>query len=148
MTVGVVGIASSLSAVERIATINQNQSQLEVTMRQLSDWVRNSTSGTCSGGAGQCPAMPYRYCATNPSTYNAFVVTAEASGALSSSIGPTPIQSIKVSTSSTRSAGATNFSIPALAPCSSGGDWGVQELTLKITTNGNAVQRVVWKSMW
>lgn len=148
MVVGVVGIASSLSAVERIATISQNQSQLEVSMRQLSDWVRNSSSGTCSSGAG-CPAMPYRYCAST-ATYNGFVSNAEAAGGplSSSSIGPNPIQSVAVSTSGTRTSGATNISVPALTSCSTGGDWGVQEITLKITANGNTVQRVVWKSMW
>lgn len=146
MTVGVLGIASSLSAVERIATISQNQSQLEVSMRQLSDWARNSSSGTCS--SAQCPAMPYRYCATDPSTYNAFVVNAEASGALSSSIGSAPIRSVNVATGSTRTAGTTPYTIPALASCTGGGDWGVQEITLKVTVSGNTVQRVVWKSMW
>lgn len=148
MTVGVVGIASSLSSIERIATISQNQSQLEVSMRQLSDWVRNSSSGTCLSGA--CPAMPYRYCATNPSTYNAYVANAETPGGpLSSAIGTSPIQSVKVSTGSTRRAGSTQYTIPALSSCSGGGgDWGVQEITLKISANGNTVQRVVWKSMW
>lgn len=147
LAVGVVGIASSLAAVERIAGISQNQSQLEVSMRQLSDWVRNSTSATCSSGT--CPSLPYRYCATNPSTYNAFVANAEAAGTLTSSIGSAPIQSVKVSTAGTRTGSTGTVAMPSLTSCGGGGgDWGVQEITLKITANGNTVQRVVWKSLW
>lgn len=148
ITVGVVGIGSSLAAIERVAGINQNQSQLELTMRQLSDWMRNSSSLTCTSAAGACPSLPYVMCATDPSTYNASVRNGELSGALNSSIGAAPVQSVRVSTGANRSGSTGTVTIPALQTCSaSSGDWGVQEITLKVSAGGNTVTRVVWKSI-
>src|SRR6202051_4968494 len=58
VSVGVVGIAGGIAATERIATVNQDQSQLEVAMRQLSDWVRDSScDDTCF--STQRRALPY-----------------------------------------------------------------------------------------
>lgn len=147
LAVGVVGIGAGVAASEKIAHITQNQSQLELSMRQLSDWVRNSSSLTCTSAAGGCPSLPYASCATNTNTYNASVANAEAAGALNPSIGSTPIQAVKVSTSASRMSASGSVSIPALTICGVGiGDWGVQEITLRVSVAGNTVRRVVWKS--
>lgn len=155
LTIGVVGIAGGIAASERIAGISQNQSQLELTMRQLSDWVRNSSSLTCTGGAGGCPSLPYVNCATNTSIYNSSVANAESAGALNAAVGSGPILAVKVSTGGSRTSSSGTTQMPPLEPCAGSGtcpgatcigDWGVQEITLRVTVGGNTVQRVVWKS--
>lgn len=153
LTVGVLGIASSLAAAERIATIDQNQAQLEVTMRQLADWVRSSSSSSCSNGS--CPSLPYQTCA-GVNAYRASLQNAVSSGALTSASGQTlAIQSVNLSTSGTRSpAGGGAIQTPPQLTCSGTcpgatcvGDWGVQEITVSVKSDISEVTRVVWKSM-
>jgi len=44
LTIGVVGVMGGVAAAQRISGINQSQAQLEPAMRQLSDFVRDSST--------------------------------------------------------------------------------------------------------
>ena len=141
ITVGVLGIAGALAETEHVSAINQNQSQLEVAMRQLSDFVRDS------GPAG----LNYAVCA-QPSTYNAELPPLP-SAVTAWSI---PTGGIRLSTAGTRtSAGSsTPIATPPIQYCGTPGvctstspcDWGVQEITLSVSNGAMSLTRTVWKS--
>lgn len=154
LTIGVVGIAGGVAATQKVAAVSQNESQLELTMRQFSDWVRTSSSSSCTNAA--CPNLPYSVCA-QPSTYGSAITSAVAAGALTPPTGVTrSIQAISLSTAASRSSGGVATTMPPVpggtcfsttcpgASCI--GDWGVQEITLRVSSGANSVTRVVWKS--
>jgi hypothetical protein len=132
LTVGIVGFAAGMAATERIATINQDQAQLEVATRQLSDWVRDSR------------ALPYVYCEQASGTdYNVAL-----GQALTPSAGTT-FKITKVLESPLTAKGLPNGGAapPQTNGCPAGvGDWGVQEITVKVSDAAHSVTRIVWKS--
>lgn len=134
MAVGVVGIGAALAETEHIAAINQDQSQLEVAMRQLSDFVRDSTSST---------GLTYQLCAA-PSAYTSRLPSRPP--------GVTSwfVSAVYLSTSGTRN----NVSTPPIQYCTTPGacsgsklcDWGVQEIRLTVSDGSRSLTRTVWKS--
>lgn len=155
LAVGVVGVASGLAASERIAAVNQSQSQLEGAVRQFADWARASPSTSCT--SANCPGLPYRYCATSAAggNYAVAVQNALTAGALKMA-GLTPtITTVFLSKAETRTAGGIVLStVPPLQACFATtcpgatcvGDWGVQEIALKVTGGGSSLTRTIWKS--
>jgi prepilin-type N-terminal cleavage/methylation domain-containing protein len=144
LTIGVVGIAGGIASAERIASISQQQAQLEVEMRQLSDWVRDSTSA----------GLTYKVCATD-AIYQASVNAAITAGVLTPPPGvQLNVTQVYLSTSGSRngvgtgplSGGTCSGTCPG-ASCV--GDWGVQEIALKITDpTGSMGTRVVTRTVW
>jgi prepilin-type N-terminal cleavage/methylation domain-containing protein len=145
LTIGVVGIAGGIASAEHIANISQNQAQLEVQMRQLSDWARDSTS----------TGMTYAWCAST-STYQTSINSAITGGALTRPAGvQLTVTHVYFSTSGFRNGAST---APLSGDTCSGtcpgatcvGDWGVQEITLKVSeplTSGGvrSLSRTIWK---
>jgi prepilin-type N-terminal cleavage/methylation domain-containing protein len=155
VSVGVVGIAGGIAATERIATVNQDQSQLEVAMRQLSDWVRDSS---CDAACFTAPltqfrALPYSYC-EQASVMGTDVYNVELRAAVTANVLTPPSNTTfvitKVQESPTGSANGLR-GVVGTAPqsiCSpTVGDWGVQEITLKVSDPARSITRVVWKSV-
>lgn len=131
ISVGVLGIAGGLAQSERIAGINQEQAELEVAMRQLSDFVRDSSP----------QGLGYVKCAS-PGAYNPHLPAAPS--------GVTwTVSTVLKSTSGTRtSATGSTASTPPLQSCGAGvGDWGVQQITLTVSTSARSLTRTVWKSI-
>jgi prepilin-type N-terminal cleavage/methylation domain-containing protein len=130
ITVGVIGIAGTLAQTERISTITQDQANLEVAMRQLTDVVRDSSS----------QGLSYKTCATATGV-NSYALPAAP-------IGLTWKVSTVVlgSTATRKSAGGTVTTSPITACGAAGGDWGVQELTLSVSSANRSLTRTVWKS--
>jgi prepilin-type N-terminal cleavage/methylation domain-containing protein len=153
VSVGVVGIAGGIAATERIATVNQDQSQLEVAMRQLSDWVRDSS---CNAPCLTKQALPYSYC-EQASVMGTDVYNVELRAAVTANVLTPPSNTTfvitKVQESPTGSAnglrnGVGTPPLPQSTTCPPGvGDWGVQEITLKVSDAARSITRVVWKSL-
>lgn len=162
LATGVVGIAAGVSATQRISGITQNQAQLEVSMRQFADWVRDSTTTTCTTAAGGCPNLPYALCASKTVYQTPNVANAISAGALTAAAGETlTITQVNLSTSGTRTPlGGAAVNVRPLAvtpspPCSGAGtcpgagcigDWGAQEITVQVVSGANKLSRIVWKS--
>jgi Tfp pilus assembly protein PilV len=143
ITVGVVGIAAGVASAERIARISQDQAQLEVQTRQLSDWVRDSTSA----------GLSYKPCASK-TTYQASVNAAITAGVLTPPAGvQLTITNVYLSTNGSRNlvgTGPLNTCSGSCPGASCVGDWGVQEITLLVTeptasTGLRSLTRTVWK---
>lgn len=154
VSVGVVGIAGGIAAAERIATINQDQSQLEVAMRQLSDWVRDSSCNAACFTT-QARALPYSYC-EQASVMGTDVYNVELKAAVTANLLTPPSKTTfvitKVQESPTGSANGLRNGVgtapQSTALCPAGvGDWGVQEITLKVSDAARSITRVVWKSL-
>jgi prepilin-type N-terminal cleavage/methylation domain-containing protein len=157
VSVGVVGIAGGIAATERIATVNQDQSQLEVAMRQLSDWVRDSSCNATPCFTTQPRALPYSHC-EQASVMGTDVYNVELKAAVSANVLTPPSNTTfvitKVQESPTGSANGLRNGV-GTAPqwttidgCPPGvGDWGVQEITLKVSDAARSITRVVWKSL-
>jgi hypothetical protein len=157
LTIGIVGFAAGMAATERIATINQDQAQLEVAMRQLSDWVRDSScDDTCF--STQHRALPYVLCeqasTSGTDEYNGDLHTAITNGVLTPASG-TQFKIVQVLESPTTVNGVpanglrNGVGTPPQTTngCPAGvGDWGVQEVTIRVWDASHSVTRVVWKS--
>jgi type II secretory pathway pseudopilin PulG len=138
MTLAVVGIAGAMAATERIASVTQDQAQLELAMRQLSDFVRDSTPST---------GLAYRPCARSsdyigrlppkPAGVTNWTVTAvyESTSGSRQGLSSTPVNTSPLRTCSGTCPGASCV-----------GDWGVQEITLRVSDSARSLTRVVWKS--
>jgi prepilin-type N-terminal cleavage/methylation domain-containing protein len=127
IAVGVVGITGAIAAAERNATINQDVANIQAAMRQLSDFVRSDLPAPLG--------LPYDRCAT-PNMYNRSLPN-EPPG-----ITSWQVTVIKESTSGTRNGSST----PALKTCGGGvSDWGVQEITLQVSSAARSLTRIVWK---
>lgn len=153
-----VGLTGGVVTVERLASVNQNQSQLEVAMRQFSDWARDSSNSSCLGGAGLCPSLPYALCggaltqSTATARYTSNLSAAISSGAL------TPPSRANLSVVAVYfSTGASHDTVTSTSPqqscfgttcpgASCVGDWGVQEIVLNISLVPDSVKRTIWKS--
>jgi prepilin-type N-terminal cleavage/methylation domain-containing protein len=143
ITVGVLGIAGGIASAERIARISQDQAQLEAQARQLSDWVRDSTS----------KGLNYQPCATT-ANYQTSVNAAITAGILTPPAGvQLTISHVYFSTSGSRNGAGTaplNTCSGACPGASCVGDWGVQEITLLVkeptaSTGLRSLTRTVWK---
>jgi hypothetical protein len=146
ITVGVIGIAGAVGATERLAGINQDQSQLEVAMRHLADFVRDSST----------KGLAYQPCeqstANDNSYYNTHLPAVQVPVA---SWTITNVNESPYPGGGTRN-GVGGTSDPPLPPtpqfpnggfCSATrGDWGVQEITLKVSDAQRSVTRNIWKS--
>jgi type II secretory pathway pseudopilin PulG len=136
--VAVVGIGAALAQTERISAVDQSQSQLELGMRQLEDYVRDSTSSS---------GLAYKLCANT--TSNAYSLSGIT---LPTGVTSWGISAVKLSTAATRTVSGSSSSIPAIqscpsvSGCSPCGDWGVQQITLFVTDGRSTVTRTVWKS--
>ena len=156
VSVGVVGIAGGIAATERIATVNQDQSQLEVGMRQLSDWVRDSSCDAVVCFPTLHRALPYSYC-EQASVMGTDVYNVELNAAVAASLLIPPANATfkitKVQESPTGFANGLRNGVgtpppPQSTGCPAGvGDWGVQEITLKVSDAARSLTRVVWKSV-
>jgi prepilin-type N-terminal cleavage/methylation domain-containing protein len=141
MAVGVVGITSSFATIQTSAHISQDQSALEVTMRNIDDYLRTTA--------------PYQWCAPTTATYD---IPTTVIGVSALKVAPA------VTLTTTTRAFANGVAEPPLYDCSGTTpispqtgttcpststycDWGVQRLTVTITsTTGRTLTRVVFKS--
>lgn len=144
--IGVAGIMLAVASIERSATIGQNQAQLELAMRQLADFARDSSPTT---------GLQYSYCAqvTTP-------VTATSAGAgtyqsqlttkfptLPSGVSEMGFTRVSESVLGSGSHDGAPTSPKSTTGCAaSTGDWGVQEIKLAVFGGGNQVIRTIWKS--
>jgi prepilin-type N-terminal cleavage/methylation domain-containing protein len=129
LTIGMVGVMGGVAASQRIAGINQAQAQLEPAMRQLSDYVRDSST----------QGLPYKLCAnTTTNAYSLAGLGAPPAG-LQWSI-------TKVAVSVTNGGTRNGVATAPWQTCTSGGDWGVQEITLQVKTSSRSLTRVIWKA--
>jgi type II secretory pathway pseudopilin PulG len=128
MTVAVVGITGALAQTEKIAGISQDQSQLEVAMRQLADYARDSSS----------KGLQYVYCATTAS-YGA----AKLPPTMPTGVTSWGVSAVTLASSVTRNGIATT---PVQSCGAAGGDWGVQEVTVFVQDGTRTLSRTVWKS--
>lgn len=125
--VAVVGIGAAVAATQQVAAVNQDQAQLDLAMRQLSDYVRDSSTSNSARN------LPYQTCATS---YTIGIAK------------PTGVTSWGVSAVYASTSGGRNgVSTPPLATCSAGrSDWGVQEIKVFVTDGSRTLTRLVWKS--
>jgi prepilin-type N-terminal cleavage/methylation domain-containing protein len=130
LTIGVVGIVGGVGAAQRISGINQAQAQLEPAMRQLSDYVRDSSL------QGLHPYIP---CANTTNNQYSLAGLGLAPTGLSWSI-------TKVAVSVTNGGTRNGVATPPLQTCASGADWGVQEITLQVRSATRSLTRVIWKA--
>jgi prepilin-type N-terminal cleavage/methylation domain-containing protein len=129
LTIGVVGVMGGVAAAQRISGINQNQAQLEPAMRQLSDYVRDSSA----------QGLAYKLCANT--TTKAYSLAGLGAPPASLQWAITNV-AVSVTGGGTRQGVATS----PLQTCASGGDWGVQEITLKVWNASRSLSRIVWKA--
>lgn len=135
LTIGVVGVMGGVAAAQRISGINQNQAQLEPAMRQLSDYVRDSSSQGLH---------PYILCANTTNRAYSLAGLGPAPAGLQWSITNV---AVSVTGGGTRTPpSGTEVATPPLQTCASGGDWGVQEITLKVWNATRSLSRIVWKA--
>lgn len=148
MLVGIAGVAAGAASTEKFASTFQNQSQLELVMRQLADFARDSSPTT---------GLQYTPCAqvTSPVT-----ATSAGTGTYQSQLNtrfPSPLPAgvshlgfIAVYESKTGTAFhdgvATIPKYPTTGCAANTGDWGVQEIKLAVFGGGSEVSRTVWKS--
>ena len=138
MTVAVVGIGAGLAQTEYISAINQDQAQLEVAMRQLSDYSRDSalpkglvykvcakTSDYSAGSNSDFPALP-----VGVTSWGISVVGLSTAG----SRDGVPTKPLNYC--------GTQGICSNTNPC----DWGVQELTLFVSNGSHTLTRTAWKS--
>ena len=126
ITVGVSGIIGGIAIVEKVAGIAQNQANLEVVMRQLSDLVRSDNG------------LPYKPCA-QPTGSTKYTLPSAPSGVTWS------ITAIMESTSATRNGSSLPLPTGSSSCGSSTYDWGVQEITLQVSSTSRSLTRTVWK---
>lgn len=144
IAVTVVGTVYGLAAVENVAATSQNQSQLELAMRQLADFARDSSPNT---------GLQYTACAqvTTPVT-----AAAAGSGTYQSQLTtkfPTPPTGVgqwgftAIYESLLGTGSHDGQATSAKTNCTATtGDWGVQEIKLAVFGGNNKVTRTVWKS--
>jgi prepilin-type N-terminal cleavage/methylation domain-containing protein len=131
LTIGVVGVIGGVAAAQRISGINQAQAQLEPAMRQLSDYVRDSSSQGLH---------PYILCANT--TSNAYSLAGLGAPPAGLQWLITKVN-VSVINGGTRNGVAT---APLLTCPGGGGDWGVQEITLQVKSAARSLTRVIWKA--
>ncbi len=148
MAVAVVGLLGAVANIEKNAQITTDQSTLEVTMRQITDYLRAPYSGDTTNSTA------YVFCAgsyTVPPSIAGKAVLAP-SGPLASATA-----TVALASSATRVGASAPFPVedctthqfaPQQACTAAKCDWGVQRLTVKITsTTGRSLTRVMYKGM-
>jgi hypothetical protein len=142
MATGVVGIMYGFSAMETSAAVSTDQARLQTEMRQMSDFVRSRDS------------LPYVLCGTSAGYTSVigapvnqlFTGGKFTSAAFAASGDSWSVQSVGLSTLATRTSGAVISQPAPLLSCGATlGDWGVQEITLKVSSASRSLTRVVWK---
>jgi type II secretory pathway pseudopilin PulG len=118
LSIGVVGVLASFGAIERTAAVKQGQAQLEVAVREVSDFVRGDQ-------------LQYKTCAA-PSDYTSAVGTAISSKVI-------PALPADVSWS------IPNVYLATSARCP-GDDSGLQEIRIQASSGGRSLSRIVWKA--
>lgn len=139
LSVGIVGITGGIAATERIATVNQDQAQLEVAMRQLSDYVRDSSS----------TGLAYQWCAqvTAPVTAASPGTSAYTSALPGRPAGVTQWGFSAIYESTAGKVNGTATSPVSATGCPAGTeDWGVQEIKITVFDGARSLTRTVWKS--
>jgi prepilin-type N-terminal cleavage/methylation domain-containing protein len=139
MAIGVVGVMGGVAASQRISGINQDQAQLEAAMRQLSDYVRDSSS----------QGLAYKLCADTTTTPYSLSGAGSAPAGIQWSI--TSVVESPYSAANPALNGGTRNGTATTPPtggvCSATtGDWGVQEITLKVKDAARSLSRVIWKA--
>jgi prepilin-type N-terminal cleavage/methylation domain-containing protein len=146
ITIAVVGITGAVASTERLAAVNQSQANLEVAMRQVADFVRDSSpQGLTYHG---CESLES---ATSPpyKTYNDYISMhlpppANVDWAVSKVYVSIPNGDLRNGTS----AGVT----PVQVCNASTTDFGVQEIQVKVcdyscsNAANRSLSRIVWKS--
>lgn len=138
ITVGVVGIVGGLASAQLSASIIQTQSQLEVAMRQASDYVRDSTSG----------GLTYQTCAS-ASAYQSAVRQKVSIPGVSIAVKGVRVSPVNDGSGSGGNGEWNGTATPPISGCgSSTADWGVQEVTVEVTDqhSGRTLTWNVWKS--
>lgn len=151
LAVGIVGITAGVAAAERTAAINQDQAQLQVAMRQLADFVRDSN--------------PTNGLAYNPCAQVSTAVSATSGGTTSG--GPNPTYTTQLAAKLSRPSGVGQWGFTSIYESTSGqhdgtsttplwsggcpagtGDWGVQEIQVTVfdALGTRSLTRTVWKS--
>ncbi len=140
LAVGFVGIGAGIAATEKFAAINQDQSQLEVAMRQLADYVRDSSS----------TGLAYQLCAQVTTPVSAASAGMSTYTSTLPAIRPQGVTQWGFSAIYESTAGKVNgllTSAMASFGCPAGtGDWGVQEIKLAVFDGTRSLTRIVWKS--
>lgn len=119
-----VGVAYGFAAIVRTGTVTQDQARLEVASRQLSDFIRSRG------------ALPYVACAT-AATYT--LPSAPAGLRWT-------ITTVSIGTSAKHNGVSETPVSTCLGRTGGGGDWGVQEITIRVSSVGRSLSRVVWKA--
>jgi type II secretory pathway pseudopilin PulG len=131
MIVGIVGIMYGFSAMQGSAAVSTEQSRLESEMRQLSDQVRSRD------------AVPYVFCAVENSAQKDYTPK------ITLSVLPDHWTIVTLAVGSTATRGGTAVApwqtCPAVTGRAAGADWGVQEITLRVSSSSRSLTRVVWK---
>lgn len=125
MSIGVIGLALSMSSAQILARDSVVQSQFAAYERGVSDALRSLTAA-------------YVSCAT----------TASYSGVVSTVTAPASTQSVVVFALDLMKQPSSDNASGYLALCGATQDWGVQRLTLKFkdTASGLTLYRVVYKT--
>lgn len=153
LALGIVGVTKGIAVSQQLASTNQDQSQLEVAMRQLTDFVRDSnpTSGLAYN---QCSQVTTAVSASSLSTTSVGSGTNPAYSAQLSSkltkptnVGEWGFTSIYESKNGVHDGTATAALWTTNCPAGTG-DWGVQEVKITVfdTTGLRSLTRTVWKS--
>jgi Tfp pilus assembly protein PilV len=137
IAVGVLGIAGGIAIAEKSAGIAQGQAKLEVAMRQISDYVRADcyapSDPNCRLG------LLYKPCAQTAGSKRYTLPT-----------NPAGLTWSIIAINESRSATRNGSSLPKPNGSSSCGgnvyDWGVQEITLKVSSTGRSLTRTIWKA--
>lgn len=141
MTIGIVGISAAVSQAHNVAGVTQDQAQLEVAMRQLADYVRDSAA-TTTGLAYKTCAKVADYSSSNNANYPTTPQGVSSWG----------VTSVGLSSGSTRNGTTvpplTNGYCKTVGTCNAANlcDYGVQEITLQVTNGLHTLTRTVWKS--
>lgn len=158
LALGIIGVAAGLTEAERVASINQDQSQLEVYMRQLADFVRDSNPATgldydpCSYVTSAPSASANG--ATSPGANSAKTYAVQLASAVPGKLGAPPghwgFKQILESPSSGASGTsvAPAYSTSGCQAATGSADWGVQKIQLIVfnSSGTRSLTRWVWKS--
>jgi type II secretory pathway pseudopilin PulG len=142
MSVSIVVIVGGFANAARSASIATDQANLEATMNHLTDWVRS-------------PSIPYKWCAdpnqTLAQSYSAAIVANPPLQGSGPDAVPIPANvvtaAIHASSMTRTNAAVTNPGGLLQLQCTDGNDWGVQRLTLTLTSSsGRTLSQVLYKS--
>lgn len=147
LSVGVVGVVASFATLQRTAMVKQDQAQLEVAIRQLSDFVRMSDTNRLP-----TDGLRYKQCAAPDGSSYAAGLTADVNAVPPIITPPSdsngrPLVTWDITAVYVTERGTYHGPSAALMQCSAGEDWGVQEVrvTASSTSRHASLTRLVWK---